>query len=263
MTHLIAQGVSVSFSGRRVLNEVSFEVDRGEWLVIIGPNGAGKSTLLRCLVGLIPHEGSVHISGTDNSEKTRRQRAQELAYVPQTPVRPPGMTVREYIALGRSPHLGYFAGESVRDASIVADVIEVLDLGGLAHRDVTTLSGGEAQRVALGRALAQRAGIVVLDEPTASLDVGVQQDVLQLIDTLRSRQQLTVITTMHDLTTAGQYADRLLLLSEGSVVDKGSATKVLTPENIASHYEANVRVEHSDTGVVVIPVRPNPPDRPI
>jgi iron complex transport system ATP-binding protein len=243
-----------------VLNDLSFEVDRGEWLGIIGPNGAGKSTLLRCLVGLIPHEGSVQISGTDASEKTRRQRAQELAYVPQTPVRPPGMTVREYIALGRSPHLGYFAGESEQDAAIVAEVIEALDLGGLARRDVATLSGGEAQRVTLGRALAQRAAIVILDEPTASLDVGVQQDVLQLIDALRAHHELTVITTMHDLTTVGQYADRLLLLSEGSVVDRGSAIKVLTPENIATYYQANVRVEQSDTGAVVIPVRSKPQD---
>jgi iron complex transport system ATP-binding protein len=253
----------VTFGGHKVLNELSFEVKRGEWLGIIGPNGAGKSTLLRCLVGLVAHDGSVQISGTDNSEKTRRQRAQELAYVPQSPVRPPGMTVREYIALGRSPHLGYFAGESEHDMSIVAEVIEVLDLGPLARRDVGTLSGGEAQRVTLGRALAQRSAIVVLDEPTASLDVGVQQDVLQLIDALRDRHELTVLTTMHDLTTAGQYADRLLLLSQGSVVDRGSAMKVLTPENIARYYEANVRVERSDTGVVVIPVRPNPPDRPI
>jgi iron complex transport system ATP-binding protein len=257
VTHLIAQEVSVSYSGRRVLNKLTFEVDRGEWLGIIGPNGAGKSTLLRCLVGLVPHEGSVQISGTDNSEKTRKQRAQELAYVPQAPVKPPGMTVREYIALGRSPHLGYFAGESQHDASVVAEVIEVLDLASLAHRDVATLSGGEAQRAALGRALAQRAAIIVLDEPTASLDVGVQQDVLQLIEALRARHELTVITTMHDLTTVGQYADRLLLLSEGSVVDKGSATEVLTPANIARYYGANVRVEHSDTGVVVIPVRPD------
>lgn len=258
MTHLIAQEVSVSYNGRKVLNRLSFEVDTGEWLGIIGPNGAGKSTLLRCLVGLVPHGGSVQISGTDNSEKTRKQRAEELAYVPQAPVRPPGMTVREYIALGRSPHLGYFAGESQHDASVVTEVIDVLELASLASRDVATLSGGEAQRAALGRALAQRAAIVVLDEPTASLDVGVQQDVLQLIEALRARHELTVITTMHDLTTVGQYADRLLLLSEGSVVDKGSATEVLTPANIARYYGANVRVEHSDTGVVVIPVRPGP-----
>lgn len=258
MTHLIAREVSVSYNGRRVLNGLSFEVNRGEWLGIIGPNGAGKSTLLRCLVGLVPHEGSVKISGTDSSDKTRKQRAQELAYVPQAPVRPPGMTVREYIALGRSPHLAYFAGESQHDVSVVAEVIEVLDLSSLAHRDVATLSGGEAQRAALGRALAQRAAIIVLDEPTASLDVGVRQDVLQLIEALRARHELTVITTMHDLTTVGQYADRLLLLSGGSVVDKGSATEVLTPVNIASYYGANVKVEHSDTGVVVVPVRPEP-----
>lgn len=205
--------LNVVLGGTTILRDVSISVQKGEWLGIIGPNGAGKSTLLKAIVGLVGHDGAISLQGQEHETLSRTELARTVAYVPQNPVLPPGMTVREYVTLGRSPHLGYFAGESSQGRKLVRDVLTLLEVEELVDRDVFSLSGGEAQRAALGRALVQQAEIVVLDEPTASLDVGGQQSVLGLIDELRTSQNLTVVSTMHDLTSVGQYADRLIMLA--------------------------------------------------
>lgn len=252
---ITCEGVSVSLGERRILDGIDLQVQRGEWLSIVGPNGAGKSTLLRYLTGSVPGTGAVHVAGRPFASLTRRERALLIALVPQAPVIPPGMAVLDYVLLGRTPHIRALGVEGPRDLVAAADALDHLDLIELAHRAVSTLSGGERQRVLVARALAQGASLVLLDEPTTALDVGHQQQVLELIDDLRRAHDLTVITTMHDLTLAGQYADRLLLLDAGRVVVEGPADLVLTEDNLARFYGARVRIIHDGGHPVVLPVR--------
>ena len=256
MSVVSVRALAAGYGARTVFSEVSLDVDAGSWVVVIGPNGAGKSTLLRAATGLIPYAGSVLLDGIEASSMPRWRLAQLVAFVPQQPERPAGMSVLDYVLLGRTPYLSYLGAETRHDVDVVKRALGLLDLEDLAQRDISSLSGGEAQRTVLARALAQQARIVFLDEPTTSLDVGRQQDVLRLIDELRHERGLTVLSTMHDLTLAGQFADHLLLLSGGGILAEGSATDVLTAENIEEHYGASVRVVNDpDGGVIVVPMK--------
>jgi iron complex transport system ATP-binding protein len=165
------------------------------------------------------------------------------------------MTVAEYILLGRNPHMSYLASEGDADRRAAARAIARLGLGPLAQRSLASLSGGERQRAVLARALAQQPRILLLDEPTSALDLGHQQHALELIDALRAQDGLTVISAMHDLTLAGLYADRLLLLDCGRIVAEGTADEVLTESAIAACYRAEVSVVRDGGGVLVIPRR--------
>ena len=256
MSVVTLDSVSVSLGGAFVAREVSAEFAPGEWVTLIGPNGAGKSTLLRTIAGLLPYEGSVALDGAEVGSLGRREIAQRLAFVPQAPLLPPEMRVEEYVLLGRTPHIGAFGYESARDFEAAGAALDRLDLAQFAARPLRTLSGGERQRVVLARALAQDAPLLVLDEPTAALDIGRQQQVLELVAELREHRELTVISAMHDLTLASQYADRLLLLSAGELVAAGHPDEIVTEELISAHYGAFVRViKESGLAVGVIPVR--------
>ncbi|MBV8064923.1 MAG: ABC transporter ATP-binding protein [Actinobacteria bacterium] len=249
-----ASGVSVELGGTDVLRDVSFSVRRGEWVSLIGPNGAGKTTALRALCGLVPYRGEIAIDGHDARELGRRALARRTALVPQLPERPPELTVAEYVLLGRTPHLGYFAAEGPADRDAAARAIERLELERFVQRLLGSLSGGELQRAVLARAIAQQAPILLLDEPMSALDLGRQQQALDLVDSLRT-DGLTILSAMHDLTLAGQYADRLVLLDEGAVVVDGPPRDVLTRENLAAYYHASVRVVEADGEVYVVPRR--------
>ena len=238
-----------------VLREVSLEVAADEWLGLLGPNGAGKSTLLKAIAGLVAHSGYIGLQGVDFASLHHRDRARIVAFVPQEPVMPPGMTVTEYVLLGRTPHLPYLGSEGPHDVAVVRSAVELLDLRLLAHRNVGTLSGGERRRVALARAIAQEADILLLDEPTGALDIGQGQNALELIGYLRKERPMTIITAMHDLTLAGQFADRLLLMAGGRIVADGPAVQVLTAEYIREFYQANVEVVSVNGGVAVLPIR--------
>ena len=256
MTTVALESVSVSLGGARVVDDVSAEVAPAEWVTLIGPNGAGKSTLLRAIAGLVAHEGTIGLDGAEVASLPRREVAQRLAFVPQAPLLPPEMKVAEYVLLGRTPHVGPFGYEGKHDLEAVQEALEQLDLTPFATRPLRTLSGGERQRVVLARALAQDAPLLLLDEPTAALDVGRQQQVLELVAELRERGGLTVISAMHDLTLAAQYADRLLLLSRGELVAAGPPGEIVTEALISEHYGARVRViEEDGYAVAVIPVR--------
>ena len=253
MSMITATNLSVSIKGAQLLDGIDLHVDRGEWLSIIGPNGAGKSTLLRALAGVVPCGGAVTIDDEPLAGYSPRSLARKIAWVPQTPTIPPGMRVVDYVLLGRTPHLHPLAAESSTDRELVAEVLADLDLTSLADRAVESLSGGERQRTVIGRALAQEAPIMLLDEPTTALDLGHQQDALDLLAGLRMARDRTIISTMHDLTLAGAYADRLMLLAEGRVVDSGPAAKVLTVDNIATHYRAEVTISRVGDSVLVAP----------
>jgi iron complex transport system ATP-binding protein len=251
--------VSVTLGGARVLSQLSAEVEAGEWVALIGPNGAGKTTALRAIAGLVPYEGHVHVLEDDAQALARKHLARRVALVPQVPLIPGDMTVRAYVLLGRTPHLGYFGTEGRKDHHAVDAALEQLDLVSFADRPLDTLSGGERQRATLARALTQDAPLLLLDEPTAALDMGRQQQVLEIVDDLRVNRGLTVLSTMHDLTLAGQYADRLLLVDGGRLIAAGAPDDVLTRSLITEHYGAEVAVvDAPGSGFVVVPVRRTP-----
>ena len=255
MSAISLERVTVTLGGRQVVREVTAEIETGDWVALIGPNGAGKTSLLRAVAGLLACGGSVSLEGVPLAALGRRERAQRLALVPQEPRTPPWLTVAEYVLMGRTPYLRPLASEGEADRDAAARALTRLDLDELAERALGTLSGGERQRVVVARALAQEASIVLLDEPTASLDIGHQQQALDLLDALRATEGLTLVAAMHDLTLAAQYADRVLLLDQGRVVADGAPADVLTEEALAEHYGARVRVVTLDDGVAVLPAR--------
>jgi iron complex transport system ATP-binding protein len=260
MSELRVDGLGVRRGRRTVLDGVDLAVPPGGWTVLLGPNGAGKSTLLRAIVGLVPHRGSVLVGGTDVRTLTRRALARTVALVPQQPQIPHDMTVREYVLLGRTPHVSALAVETGADHAVVAGVVARLDLHGLADRRLRHLSGGELQRAVLGRALAQEAPVLLLDEPTTSLDLGHVQQVLELVDELRRERGLTVLAAMHDLTLAAQYGDAVTLLDAGRVVTHGSPDDVLHDALVRRVFGAHVHVGRDDRGgLVVVPTRRGAP----
>jgi iron complex transport system ATP-binding protein len=258
MSTLELRGISISFDGATIIDSFSAAVDQGEWVTLIGPNGAGKTTIVRAIAALVPHEGRITIESDEARALSRNELARRVALVPQQPLLPPHTSVREYVLLGRTPFVSYLGRESREDHDAVDAALEQLDLHRFARRRLGSLSGGERQRATLARAIAQEAPLLLVDEPTAALDVGRQQQVLELLDRLRSERGLTVFSTMHDLTLAAQYADRLLLLDRGRLVASGAAGDVLTEALIAEHYGAEVEVvSRPGAGFVVVPVRRN------
>jgi iron complex transport system ATP-binding protein len=249
-------GVSVRFGDVRALSGVTETVGPGEWLALIGPNGAGKTTLLRCIAGLVEFEGAVTVEGRDAAAMGRRQLARLVSYVPQQPELPADMVVADYVLLGRTPHISYLGTESAADREAAAAVIGRLDLAALAGRALSTLSGGELQRLVLARALAQEAPVLLLDEPTSALDLGRRVDALELVDSLRAEHGLTVLSAMHDLTLAGQFADRLVLLVDGGVAAAGPPEEVLREDVLAAQFVHGVTVMRAPGGdIVVVPRR--------
>jgi iron complex transport system ATP-binding protein len=256
MSSVEFQHLNVEYARRPVIRDFSMVVPAGSWLGLIGPNGAGKSTLLRSVAGLVKYSGDVIVDGSSLSLRSRSRRASLVAYVPQEPVLPDEMTGREYVLLGRTPHIGYFGHPSKNDRAMVDDVIGRLGLDDIATRHLGVLSGGERQRLVIARALATEAPILLLDEPTSALDIGHQQQAFELVERLRREHGLTVISAMHDLTLAGMYSDRLALLHEGTVVSHGSVEDVLSAETLAEFYGVRVTVHREADGtVVVIPRR--------
>ncbi|MGH2784915.1 MAG: ABC transporter ATP-binding protein [Actinomycetota bacterium] len=256
---MAARDLTVTLGGRRILAGVSLDVGAGEWVGIIGPNGAGKSTLLRALAGLVPASGEVLLDGRDATTMRPRDRARCVAIVSQRPLLPDAMTVAEYVLLGRAPYVSYFGSEARADVEAVAAALARLDISAFAERPLGTLSGGEQQRAVLARALAQAAPTLLLDEGTSALDVGAQQQVLEIVSELRAEQRLTVLSAMHDLTLAGQFTDRVALLSRGEIVADGSPSEVITADRVRAHYGAEVRVTHGPDGLIVSPVRSRRP----
>lgn len=257
MTPMLSlRSVSVELGGTVIVGGVDLEVPAGGFVGIVGPNGAGKTTLLRSVVGAVPYLGAIDIDGVSVRSMSRNQRARAVALVPQRPVIPPGMTVSDYVLLGRTPHLGLLGSETRRDLDAAAAGLRSLEIDEMAERELASLSGGEIQRVVMARSLAQGSPLLLLDEPTSSLDVGHALRVLGLVDSMRRSCGLTVVAAIHDLTIAAQFCDRLVMMARGGVVAAGSPVTVLTESSIRTHYGATVRViDEGDGRVVVIPSR--------
>ena len=244
--------LGVTFGAKVALDDVNLTVATGEWVGLIGPNGAGKTTLLRAIAQMTPACGKVVIDNQPASALSQRHLAQLIAFLPQHPVLPPDMTGAEYVLLGRNPHISYFGVESPADRAICLDLLDRLALPHMADRRLATMSGGEAQRLVLARALAQEAPILLLDEPTSALDLGRRVDALELIDELRRERSLTVLSAIHDLTLAGQFAERLVLLSEGRIAAEGEPASILRPDLLSTHYGADIGVVTTPEGELVV-----------
>ncbi len=248
--------LTVAYDGIPAVRRLTAGASSGTWLALIGPNGAGKTTVLRAIAGLVRGSGTIRLGDESVSGLQRRRIAQLVAYVPQRPILPEALSVVDYVLLGRTPYISYLGIEGADDVALVGEMLKRLDLTTFAGRSLASLSGGEAQRAVLARALAQQAPVLLLDEPTAALDVGHQQRVLELIDELRLERRLTVMASMHDLSLAGQFAERILLLSEGRLAAEGSPEEVLTHANIREHFGASVRIDRDVEGrVLVVPAR--------
>ena len=240
-----------------VLDHVSVEVGRGTVVGIIGPNGSGKTTLLRLLSGTRqPTAGQVLLDGTPLPRLTRRAIAQRMAVVPQETQLAFDYSVLEMVLMGRHPHLGLFQLEGPDDFAIARDALQTTGTGGLEDRLFSTLSGGEKQRVVIAAALAQSSEILLLDEPTASLDLGYQLEVAALVTRLNRDRGVTIVVSTHDLNLAATICQQIVMLRRGRVVASGPTTGVLTSDNIRRLYDVEADVHrHEPTGhLVVVPV---------
>ncbi len=239
------QNLSAAYHGHQVLHDVSFDVQNGEVLALIGPNGAGKSTIIRAASGVVPCTGSVRTNGDDFHSLDPMQRAKYIAVVPQAISLPPAFTVWETVLMGRTPYLGFLGNASAHDEELARQALSRVNALGFAERRVGELSGGEAQRILLARALCQSTPILLLDEPTAHLDLQYQVSLLELIRELAHKENLAVLIALHDLNLAARYTDRVALLVGGRLNAIGTPREVLTPENISKAYCLPVQVvEH-------------------
>ena len=248
-----ATGVWASYGDRDVLSGLDLEVSAGGVVALAGPNGVGKSTLLKLIAGtLSPSRGTVSVLGRDVSRMTARERARLVAVVPQMPELPPGASALDVALMGRNPHLGLLSWESERDVAIALDAMRQTGAAEFADRAVDQLSGGERQRVAVAMALAQQTPILLLDEPTANLDLAYQPAIMRLLRDVAG-QGRAVIVAVHDLTLAAQFCDEIALLSSGRRIAAGAPWDVLTEDLIRQVYDADVLVlEHPKTGKPVV-----------
>lgn len=240
--HLSVQGISWGPRKRapRVLHETSFDLAAGRVLGVVGPNGAGKTTLLRLLYRFqAPTTGEVLINGTDIWSMPARAAARKVAAVLQEQPAAFGLTVREIVMLGRTPHHQGFAAAGAGDARIIDRVLSLLDLGAFAHRQFGTLSGGERQRVMVARALAQEPQILIMDEPTNHLDIRHQLEVLALI----RRLDLTIVVSLHDLNMAASICDDVLVLEDGAPRGFGPPDTLLTEALVSHTFRIDARRE--------------------
>ena len=240
-----------------VLKNIFLEVDRGDLVGILGPNGSGKTTLLKILGGVFPPaSGSVTLDGRPLTEWSRREIARRIAFVPQETSTPFDFTVLDIVLMGRFPHLGAFALEGPEDLAIARRALDATGTSAFEGRPFSTLSGGEKQRVVIASALAQSPELLLLDEPTASLDIGHQIEVQTLLRRLNADHGVTMVLSTHDLNLAAALCRRLVLLKDGRVLATGPTEEVLTPDTVRDLYQVDAEVVwHPRAGhLTVIPV---------
>jgi iron complex transport system ATP-binding protein len=235
---LRAESLTLAYDGRVVIDGLDLEIPDGRITAIVGPNASGKSTLLRGLARLMrPEAGRVTLDGRDVRAFAPREFARRVAVLPQQPVAPDGVLVADLVARGRHPHRGWFGGRSSDDDRIVAEVLEATGTADLAERSVSELSGGQRQRVWIAMALAQRAGIMLLDEPTSFLDVSHQLELLDLLTESNRQLGTTVVMVLHELNLAARYADHLVVVDGGRIAAAGEPAAVLTAETVGTAFE--------------------------
>ncbi len=261
MALLSVDQLTVTLDGHTILRDVSFDVPGGRWVGVLGPNGAGKTTLLRALGGHIPFEGAIRLEGRPVGGMSAQEQARTLAFVRQARSLTFDFTVEEFVLLGRAPHRGWLQSYRTSDRERTREALARVDLEGFESRSVLSLSGGEMQRVFLAQALVQDTALLLLDEPTAHLDVHYQFSFMEQVQTQVAEGQ-TVLAVGHDLELAARYADQLLLLDEGELRAEGPPASVLTPDRIAEVFGMRTELDRHPDGTLRIdylgPVSPSP-----
>ena len=232
------------YDQRTVVNGISFNVGEGEFFIIIGPNGSGKSTLMNTIAGLIkPSGGQIRIKGRPLADYPRKRLARSVAMVRQQASVDFPFTVKEVVMMGRTPHQGILGFEDGSDRDAVDEALTFTDLQELAGRKMHQLSGGECQRVFIARAICQDPEIMLLDEPTAALDLAHQTRIMDLMERLKTEKGTTIVMISHDINLASLYADTLLLLKQGSIVSSGTPETVLAYDILEAAYGCNLLVD--------------------
>jgi iron complex transport system ATP-binding protein len=255
MTLLRADKISVRLGQVEIVKDASFALARGELTVLVGPNGAGKTTLMRALDGLVPSQGTIEIEGRPLTQIPPRERARLMGYLPQGNVFYWPMPVEAIVGLGRYPHGDPFAAPTPADTAAVNEALAATATQAFAHRAVTTLSGGERARVALARALATQAPILLVDEPTVSLDVRHQLVVMELLRKA-ARNGGAVLAVVHDLSLAARFADRVLVMEKGRIIAQGKPAETLDPARIAEVFGVDAQMLPFDGASIPMARRP-------
>lgn len=237
--------VSAGYQDRLVLNDISISFEPDKISALIGPNGAGKTTLIKAASGVLPiKSGKIMVDGFDIARLDASKRARLISVIPQARNLPPAFTVREVVLMGRTPYTGWFGQLSRLDLDIVEQAMERTNILSLAERRMGEISGGEAQRVLLARAIAQQARVMLLDEPTTHLDIQYQINLLDTIAKLSREDHLVILIAIHDLNMVYRYADHVSLLVNGEIHSNGSPAEVMTPEGLTAGYQLEMKVYH-------------------
>lgn len=235
--------INVNYGKKTILHNISLNLAEGEVVGIIGPNGSGKSTLLKAISGVARlNTGKISILGQYTSALSQQDLARLVAVVSQSPTLPMTFKAKDIVLMGRTPHVKLLHWENTHDIEEAYQAMELTQTIGLAERFIGELSGGERQRILIARALAQETPVLLLDEPTASLDLGFQIRVMDLLSTIRTTRNLAMIIAMHDLTLAASYCDRLIMLNDGRIFHQGTSKEVLTRKNISPIYNTEISI---------------------
>jgi iron complex transport system ATP-binding protein len=243
MVSVEIKNISLSYNHHDVVRNLSFVLAPGELVGLVGPNGCGKTSVIKALSGILPlRAGEVSVGGQNLQQISRNELARLVGVVPQNPYLPETFSVSEVVMLGRNPHLGWLSSESSHDLAVVWWAMQKTEITHLAKRRMGELSGGERQRVTIARVLAQEPQAILLDEPTANLDLSHQVEILELVKSLCSSKRLCGLIAIHDINMAAQYCDRLIMLKDGQIFAEGRPDEVITAVNIKAVFGASSTV---------------------
>jgi len=263
MDRLVTQDLAIGYDDRLIVEGLNLSIPTGKITALVGSNGSGKSTILKTMARIMkPQRGCVLLDGKAIHAQSTREVAKQLAILPQNPVAPEGLTVRELVGYGRYPHQRGFGTMSREDREIVEWAIEMTGLSAFADRAVDQLSGGQRQRAWIAMALAQDPDVLLLDEPTTFLDLTHQLEVLDLLQHLNRTRGTTVVMVLHDLNLAARYADHLVVMADGRVLAEGAPAEVVTPDVLRAAFRLDALVVPDPvTGApMVVPRRATPPE---